>query len=85
MIEIKHTIAEQDVAYLKKSWIRLVEDAKEYGIHIHPDGHFDGKATGTIKIEPNCLHIVITNKPFYIPETIIRTEIAKMINGWLDG
>ena len=85
MFEITHAISDSDHVYLKKSWSILVKRAAEEGIKIDADGNFNGKATGTIKLMPNSLHIVIMEKPFYIPETLIRKELSSLINGWLDG
>lgn len=84
-IKVSHIITEQDKAKLLKKWGILVLEAKDNGIFIHPDGHFDGKATGSIKLTDTAISIDITDKPFYIPEQVIKSELSKLINGWLDG
>lgn len=84
-IIVEHTITPQDKAKLLKTWSIIVKQAKDEGIFIHPDYHFDGKATGSVKVTDERVTIQISDKPFYIPEQIIKSELSKMINGWLDG
>lgn len=58
-------------------WSELTEMCKGIGINLKPDGSISGKVTGTIRIGLNEAEIVLTGKPFFWPEVLVRQKIQE--------
>jgi hypothetical protein len=69
-------------AAVRKRWLDLTNKAKAVGITLHADGTFDGRASGKVEITPSALTIEVEDKPWAVPEFVVRQELKKMLDGF---
>jgi len=59
----------------------LEAEAKKYDIQFSVDrekGTFFGNGvSGSFTLAKDCIHITVTNKPFLLPETLVKMAISK--------
>jgi len=59
----------------------LESEAKKYGIQFSVDGEkgtFSGRGvSGTFTLMKDCIHVTVTDRPFYYPEPVIKMVTTK--------
>jgi hypothetical protein len=80
--DVYYALDQDKHAAVRKRWLDLQNKAKSVGIILHADGTFDGRASGIVTIAPSALTIEVKDKPFLIPESLVRNELKKMLDGF---
>ena len=82
MFEVHYPLDATKHAAVRKRWLDLANKAKAAGITLHADGTFDGRAEGKVEITPSLLTIEVTDKPWAVPEFLVRQELKNMLDGF---
>lgn len=82
MFEVIYPLDATKHATVRKRWLDLTNKAKAAGITLAADGTFTGKAKGKVEVTPSFLTIEVTDKPWLVPESLVRQELKNMLDGF---
>lgn len=82
MFEIRYPLDAQKHAAVRKRWVELVNKAQTLGITLRHDGSFTGHAEGMVEITPSVLVIEVHDKPWGIPEFMVRDGLRDMLDAF---
>ena len=83
MINLKFPITREQRDKVLNRWHELAAQAERYKVKLNKDGSFEGAATGQLLIGQNELEVNIKSKPFFVPESMIKNQLTKMVEEFL--